>query len=209
MNGADPAIDLVALVPGKDEQETFAALLQRHTQLGVRKVTFECLVHPRRDSGCFQEAEHVLRSYHRRARRALVLFDHFGSGRETDAAAQVEVEVEQRLRVNGWNDRAIAVVVEPELESWVWVDCDSVATALHWPGPSDLRTWLEGQGLWRQEGGKPGEPKKALLSALRASRQRRSSALYRLLAGQLPIDGCRDRGFGRMRARLTEWFPPA
>ena len=51
--------------------------------------------------------------------------------------------MEERLAANGWNDRAKAIVVDPELESWVWADSRVVEDVLGWPGHAeDLRSWL-------------------------------------------------------------------
>lgn len=209
MNEEVSPIDLVALLPGKDEQATLAALLtERRSELGVRELAFELLSHPRRDSGCFGEAQDVLRPFHRKARHALVLFDHYGSGQDARAASTVEADVEQRLRVNGWGDRALAIVVEPELESWVWSDCDRVAEELRWDsGGRGLKSWLAKQGSWPEDHAKPINPKEAFRLALRARSRQRSPAIYSALARNLPLGQCRERGFGRLRSRLVDWFP--
>lgn len=209
MTDGEGNIDLVVLLPGKDEHQTLSTLLdQRHRDLGIRPLRTEILVHYRRDSGCFREAQDILRPYHRRARHAVVLFDHHGSGQEATSAADVEADVEARLRANGWDDRSLAVVIEPELEAWLWIDYETVAQVLSWRvEDTDLRAWLTKAGVWPPPDAKPLQPKVAFQEALRQARQRRSSAIYGELARRLPLANCQDRGFGRLRTRLVEWFP--
>ena len=210
MSQANLPIDLVALLPGLDERETMSALLtRRHKTIGVRRIDFELLPHPRRDSGCHQEAEEALRPYLRRARHALVLFDHFGSGQDLRPAVEVESDVERRLNANGWCDRGLAVVIEPELESWVWSDSDVVAKTLSWPGGgARLDEWL-GNGGYREIGLEPRQPKEAFLAALRSAALRKSAAIYRKLAETLPVGDCKDRSFQKLRSQLRAWFPVA
>lgn len=42
------SLDLIVLVPGKDERETLDGLLStRINSLGIRRISFQLLVHPR------------------------------------------------------------------------------------------------------------------------------------------------------------------
>lgn len=73
------SIDLIFLVPGKDEQEVLDGLLsQRLESLDTWAIRYHFLVAAMRDSGCFRDAHALLRPYQSRASRALVIFDHFG-----------------------------------------------------------------------------------------------------------------------------------
>jgi hypothetical protein len=143
-------IDLIILVPGKDEQEALDGLLQNRLQsLRIRALRYEFLVASMRDSGCYQSAHALLRSYHNRSRRALVIFDHFGSGQESRLPEQVEADVRLRLSAAGWGDRAEVLVLRPELETWVWSPSPHVDEVLGWRGRTpSLREWLQNGGLW-------------------------------------------------------------
>lgn len=50
------------------------------------------------------------------------MFDYEGSGREGQKVEVLEKQVRELLEKNGWDDRAIAVILEPELEIWLWSD---------------------------------------------------------------------------------------
>jgi hypothetical protein len=137
-----------------------------------------------------------------------VIFDREGCGNERESREKLEVEVEDRLRQNGWNDRARAVVIDPELESWVWSDSPEVEAALGWRGRSpELRSWLIGSGFLHEGATKPERPKEAVEAALRVVRKPRSSAIYQELAGSVSLRRCSDAAFAKLRLTLQEWFP--
>lgn len=201
-------LDLVVLVPGKDEQTAINTLLSsRRPSLGIRRLDWKILVHPRHDPGCLLEAPEVLEPFVRRVRRGLVLFDHAGCERENASTEELEKDVRQRLSRAGWGDRADAIVIAPELEGWVWSDSPKVDEALGWQGQQPpLRDWLRDQGLWATDTPKPADPKKALEKALREVRIPRSSAVYGELAGKVSLSRCQDPAFARLRAVLRDWF---
>jgi hypothetical protein len=202
-------IDLVALVPGKDDREALAGLIEtRQASLGIRAIRAELLVHPRRDPGCFHEAPAVLQSYQRRAHYALVIFDHEGCGQEARPAPELERELEERLSNSGWPARAKALVIEPELEVWVWSDSPQVDVALGWQGRSPhLRRWLADNLHWPAGPPKPARPKETLDAALREAGVRRSSSIFRQLAETVSLERCRDAKFLQLKQLLTLWFP--
>jgi hypothetical protein len=204
-------LDLVALVPGRDDEQALTGLLsERYESLGIRRIKHEVLIHPRRDSGCFREAEAILRPYLKSARFALVLFDHEGSGQEDRSPAEVAGLLESRLAANGWQDRGAAVVVAPELEVWIWNDSPSVGRLLRWDGGTPaVRSFLEERSLWRHGDPKPGRPKEAFEHLLRERRIRRSPALYRQLAATTDVATCRDASFQRFRQVMRRWFASA
>ena len=78
--------------------------------------------HPRRDSGCYNESHEFLRPFVRLYRFALVVFNREGSGREMMNRVEIERVVENRLSLSGWDERSATVVLDPELEIWVWSD---------------------------------------------------------------------------------------
>lgn len=203
-------IDLVMLVPGKDERETFAGLLSsRQMSLEIRKVSFEILVHPRRDPGCFHEGPDILQPFQRLAQYALVVLDYEGCGQEGCSPEDVEKNLKKRLEVSGWTDRADVLVLCPELENWVWSDSPEVDQAIGWRGHHPpLREWLIEQGWWLPGSAKPSRPKECLENALREVRMRRSSAIYRQLAERVGLARCRDKGFSAFRKTMKLWFRP-
>jgi hypothetical protein len=124
--------DLVILVADLDQQEAVRMLLSsRGESLGIRPIRSEILKHSRHDPGCFNEAPGILQSYQSRAGHGLVLLDRDGSGREAMSAEEMEADLNGRLSETGWGERARGVVIDPELEIWVWSDSPKVDEILH------------------------------------------------------------------------------
>lgn len=200
--------DLVCLVADKNIEQSILALLHRSRALRIRQVTHEVLVHPEHDPGCLLRSPEFLRSFANRFAHALVLFDREGCGRDEDSRTKIEQDLEERLSRAGWEERAVAIVLDPELEAWVWSDSPHVAAALGWTGRvPDLRSWLRDHDLLDSESPKPGQPKKAVEQALRIARKPRSSALYRQLAREVGLARCVDPSFSKLKETLRHWFP--
>lgn len=197
--------DLLCLAADKSIEATLRGLLARSQALGIHAVEVDVLVHPRRDPGCYHEAHEFLRPFRDSYHHALVVFDQAWEGAPAQDALVLEQEVRQRLGGDGWAD---VVVIDPELEAWVWSDSPHVDACLGWgnrnPG---LRTWLDQQGLWRAGHPKPDDPKEAVERALLAVRIPPSSAIYGNLARSVSVERCTDGSFARFRARLGDWFP--
>jgi len=200
--------DLVLLVADKNIEYGLRGLLSRPQALGIRSVTSKIYVHPQRDPACAQKPHEFLRQFAADYRRALVVFDHQGSGREYRVATQLEEDVRHLLSANGWEGRAQAIVIAPELEAWVFPASPLVEKSLAWPGPAPLRQWLLNKGLWSQECAKPADPKTALETALASLRRPRSSAIYEDLGRTVDFSECQDAAFNRLRNVLRQWFPP-
>lgn len=207
MTTGDPK-DLICLVADKNAEQSILSLLDRPDALGIRHVTFEVLVHPEHDPGCFLRSPELLRSFANRFTHAIVVFDREGCGREEDSRKELELDLEKRLSRTGWQKRAAAIVLDPELEAWVWSDSPHVDAALGWAGRNpDLRSWLQDHDLLDPHGPKPGRPKEAVERALQVVRKPRSSALYRQLAQEVGLARCVDPSFSKLRRTLRRWFP--
>lgn len=201
--------DLIVLAADKNIDFGLRGLLGRPKALGVRSVAADFLVHPRRDPGCVREAHDVLRPSVGDYRHALVVFDHQGSGRDTQPIDRLADEVRDRLAANGWGGRAEVIVLDPELEVWVFADSPHVEHCLGWRrGRGTLRRWLEARKLWAPGRAKPEAPREALDEVLRELRRPRSSALYRCIAERVSLAGCTDPAFRKLASTLARWFPP-
>lgn len=202
---------LVVLVADRDIEEALAQVFRRSESLGLASFRREIRRYPGRDAGCYTDAANFLRQFLRAFRYALVVFDRRGSG-SASSRQEIEHSVEDSLRRNGWEDRGRAVVIDPELEAWVWAGSPVVSTALGWGREYDaLRRWLEAKGLWDEGISKPDDPKNAMSQALRgaptASRRRRSARLFGEIAAGVSLEGCQDPAFLKLRRILQEWFP--
>jgi hypothetical protein len=115
----NPLRDLVVLVADADMEQAMRGFLSRTAALGIRTPAWDPFPHPMHDGGCRAGAHEFLRSFSRRYRYALVMFDREGCGADHQSRVDLEAEVEQRLEAAGWPDRAAAVVIDPELEVWL------------------------------------------------------------------------------------------
>ncbi len=202
--------DIVFLVADNDMEQTIKGLMLRPDDLGIRPVTYDIYRHPQRDAGCWNVAHDFLRPFHRQYQYAMVLFDHHGSGQEKKSVEKLQDKLEERLSKNGWPDRSRVIIFQPELEIWVWSVSPIVDRVLGWAARTpDLRSWLRRKKLLRSNQVKPDDPKEVMLQALREVQKHPSSAYFKQLAEQVPVDGCEDAGFLRFRETLQRWFPPS
>jgi hypothetical protein len=199
--------DIVFLVADKDMENALNGMLVRPKSLGIRSLEYSIFVHPRRDPGCRTECVRFLRPFARQFRYAVVLFDYQGSGKEKHSLEALQAELEADLARNGWEDRARIIIIQPELEAWVWSDSPQVDSILGWKdSPTNLRVWLRENGLLEQNAVKPQDPKKAMLQTLREIRKPLSSSLFRQIAEQVSLNRCQDAAFIRLRETLRAWF---
>jgi hypothetical protein len=202
--------DLVILAADKDLEFSLKGLLGRPEALGICPVNADIYVEPDHDPACALRGVEFLRNFQDQYRYALLMFDHEGSGKETAARKAIQAELNSALTVSGWGDRAEVIVLEPELEAWVWSDSLHVDDVAGWKDRDPkLRPWLVEQG-WLNEGEtKPSRPKEAFEAALRAARKPRSASLYKKLADNVGVRRCTDVSFGEFVAILRKWFPVA
>jgi hypothetical protein len=201
--------DLVVLTADKNMAAAVNGLLSRPQSLGISQVTWKSYVHTERDPGCLLRGHDFLRPMSRRCAHCLLVFDRQGCGHEDKSREAIEQIVEKRLARSGWPGRSAAVVLDPELEMWVWSDSPQVDVCMGWesrrPG---LREWLRDRGVWPEDSPKPADPKAAVEAALREVRKPRSSAIYQRLAGAVGFERCCDPAFLKFRDDLRSWFPP-
>ncbi len=199
--------DLVLLVPDKHIEYTLKGVLTRNQALGIRQIEFDCFAHPEHDPGCFRASESFLRPFINRYGYALVLFDREGCGKEQLSREAIEQDVETRLSQSGWHERAKTIVLDPEIEIWVWSDSPHVDKVLGWEGKQpDLRTWLQRQKFLSLDQPKPERPKEAMQAALRQSSKSQSSALFLQLAEKVSFNRCTDPAFLKLKNTLQHWF---
>ncbi len=199
--------DLLCLVADRNMKAALQSLLGRHEAFGIRPVGFDIFPHPERDPGCFKQGPAYLRGFQSQYQKALILFDRDWDGAPTQDAHALEQSVRNTLSSYGLGGWAEVIVIEPELERWVWSDSPEVDRCLGWQGrqPS-LRDWLRERGLWSTSDLKPADPKRAVECALKAARIPRSSSIYADLANSVSVQRCQDVAFSRLRNLLRDWF---
>ena len=205
-----PLQDLIVLVADKDIKETIEGLLTKRTRsLGIRPVQYKVLPNNEHDPGCLDRSAELLASFCTTHAHAMVIFDREGCGQDTESRSELEATVETALRKAGWGDRTAAIVIDPELENWVWSPSPHVADCLGWRDPKQsLRDWLlENEFLATPEQIKPTEPKRAMHDVLRLGKVARSSSIYRAIAEKVSMTRCTDPAFIKFRETLQTWFP--
>lgn len=201
--------DLVVLVSDSQMKQLVGTLLTKRTPaLGCQAVTYDLAVHPEKDTGCVNRPDGILASFRNTHRHALVLFDREGCGQEDKSRVELETAVEKLLSKT-WADRARAVVIDPELENWVWMRSMHVPAALGWNDPDrTVFEWLvEQERLEGVDQPKPERPKEAVEAVLRHVRKPRSGAIYAAIAEKASMTHCIDPAFQKFRDTLREWFP--
>lgn len=208
MNQPPAPSDLVVLTADKNMKFALDGLLNRPRALSIRSVTTVFYIHPERDPGCLLRADKFLRPFINRFSHAIVMFDREGCGKQNKSREELEAEVYISLSISGWGDRATTIVIDPELENWVFSDSSEVDNVLGWTsdGPS-LRSWLEAKKYLMPGEMKPSSPKEAMEAALRQVRIARSSSIYKQLAERVGVTRCKDQAFLKLKAVLRSWFP--
>ncbi len=100
------------------------------------------------------------------------------------------------------------IVIEPELEAWVWAASPHVADVLGWrENQADLRPFLTARGLWDKRCPKPIQPKETMRHALREKNKPFGAPLFSELAKRVDVGQCEDPAFTKLRDQLRESFP--
>lgn len=202
--------DLLVLVADLDMELTVKNLLGRPASLRIQDIRFRVHRHQNHDPGCRAQAAEFLRRFAPRYRYTMVMFDKEGCGREKQSREDIQYDVERDLARNGWRDRSKAIVIDPELEAWIWNGSDEVAHALGWNSNyASLRTWLGETGIFPENDSKPRDPKRAMKSVLNKTRARRqpSAALFGSLAASVSLNRCQCPAFNEFKGTLQHWFP--
>jgi len=208
MTAIVPSKDLVILVADRNIEYVMKGLLSRPKALMMREITYDIFGHPEHDAGCLLHGCDFLRPFVNRYSHALIILDHEGCGQEQKRRTELENNIENQLANSGWHNRAVAIVIEPELENWVWSDSPHVDSVLGWEGRQpDLKSWLNIQGFLNEGQNKPVHPKEAMEMALKNVKKARSSALFLQLAQKVSVDRCTDPSFVKLKTVLAAWFP--
>jgi hypothetical protein len=197
--------DLVVLVADKDAEQTLNTLLgARQQSLGIRPIHYDIFVHPERDGGVRSRCAEFLRPHTNGYRYALVVFDYEGCG-ASNPVNQLEADLESKLSVSGWQDRASVIIIEPELENWVFSPSPEVASIIA-DGKQEIYSKHLSSAAFTPQG-KPVHPKELMQAIMREARVQRSSALFSELAKKVSLRGCQDPAFQKLLRVLQSWFP--
>jgi hypothetical protein len=200
--------DLIILVADQNMRDCIEGLITKLPHaLNISPFTYDIRVHPYRDPGCRTQSASFLTSFKNMYKFGLVVFDKEGCGKESSTRSELETEVEASLSMIGWGDRAKVVVIEPELENWIWVKSPRLAEIINWESIDSLYDWLAYKNYLSDDSPKPNLPKEAFERVLYIKRKRRSSSIYKQIASTVSFRGCTDPSFLKFTQIISEWFP--
>jgi hypothetical protein len=201
------------VVADKDMEQMFRGFLGRknaHLSLGCGEFdvgTSDLVAAPHHDPGLYTRASDYARPPRSSHRNLVIALDAEWEG--SPGARKIEQQIRASCVDVGWSPGNVCVVVlDPEIETWIWQDNQHVEQALAHRGPPSLRQDLEASGDWPTGAAKPRRPKEVLEAVLRKNRIPRSSALYRRIAERVSIKHCVDPGLATLVEALRRWFPP-
>lgn len=201
--------DLIVLAADKSMEHALKGVLGRPVALGIRRISFDILVHPERDPGCAHRGVRFLNSsgFSKRYRYGLLVFDYEGCGKEQISPTELQKALNMDFSQTDWRNQAKAIVIVPELEAWLWRDSKHLEEVVGWKTRQrGLYRWLRENGWIKQNDLKPGRPKEAFEAALRKTMKRRSSSLYLQIAQRVSLAKCEDKSFQDLTNVLRAWF---
>ncbi|MDP2890068.1 MAG: hypothetical protein Q8P34_14025 [Bacteroidota bacterium] len=200
--------DLIILVADQNMRDCIEGLIPKLPHaLNITSFTYDIFVHTNRDPGCRTQSPAFLVSFQNKYRFGLVIFDKEGCGQESISRVELEENVESSLFITGWKDRARTIVIEPELENWIWVRSAQLAEIINWDNIDSLYQWLADEKYLTNDSPKPKHPKEAFEAALYISRKRRSSSVYKQIASRVSFKSCTDQSFLKFIQCMKDWFP--
>jgi hypothetical protein len=156
----------------------------------------------------YHEAADFLAAYRSpQYQHALILLDWAWSGAPEDAAF-IQQELLRRLQQRGWPaGNAQVIVLEPELEVWIWASSPHVPRVLrtNW---DEIHALARARDYWPAGRVKPSQPKELLEAILAQQRRPRSAAIFQELARRVGLAQCQDQAFVLLRQTLQQWFAP-
>ncbi len=202
--------DLIVLTADPQMQRTVETLLDnRQRALGIAGISFDVQRHPHRDSGCRTASEGILRPLRNEYRKAMTVFDFDGSGARNATASELEIELERQYEFAGWEKGRVAfIVIEPELEAWLFgTSYSHLQRAVNWSQSEPINEWLAARGYMTAGNAKPSNPKGAIEEILQLEKTPLSSDLFAGLARRVSLNRCQDRAFQKFCNTLRSWFP--
>ena len=205
--------DLLVYVADADALAFMRSMLKKHQALGIRPISFDIERHPQRDAGMVHSGAELARMKKGRYGKALLMWDHHGSGRDhKQAPSQVAGDIQDKLDAYTWSGNSAVAVLVPELEQWLW-HCE-IAVAVHCDVTvAQLDEWVaeRAQKLSRAaESLKQEQPKELFEYVLREKLKRTISPrdFEKIgeragIAGLLACDSFRS-----IVEALRLWFPP-
>jgi len=191
----------------------------------------DIVVHPGKDPGVWSDPQKVLFSTGKVYEKALIILDHAWEGAPPadQLIERIKTLVEKEAKLEP--HRFEVILIEPELEAWIWQRNQQVVDAFGFKG-NEAALWnlfedksllldqdeeehrfvpanaLGGQPpAWPMANPKPENPK-GLVEALKSHcRSGPPSEIFSEISSHISVKNCGDEAFQLLRAKLREWFP--
>lgn len=135
--------DLLVYVADADALAFMTAILDRPQAVGVRPFIFDIERHPLRDAGMVQSGAELVRMKKGNYHKALLMWDHHGSGRDNKCTPEeVQADIQAKLDTFAWEGNSATIVLVPELEQWLWF-CENALAAHCSITVQQLGQWVE------------------------------------------------------------------
>jgi len=158
------------------------------------------------DPGVYTRAHELLRPYQSSHQNAAIVLDNAWEG--SPGVDKIRSDISARMERVGWErNRFVVIVIDPELEAWMWQDNPHIAEAFGFEKSPSLRKWLYKQGLWAINSPKPSDPKLAFEKTLKASKAKIPSVVFKKICSEVSLKYCVDDAFGLFKSTLQNWFP--
>lgn len=205
--------DLLVYVADADALAFMRSTLNKHQALGIRAISFDIERHPQRDAGMVQSGAELARMKKGRYSKALLMWDHHGSGRDhKQGPIQAAGEIQNKLDAYTWSGNSAVAVLVPELEQWLW-HCENAVAAHCGVTTAQLGEWVAGRALKLNisaETLKQGQPKELFEYVMREKLKRTISPRdFEEIGKRAGITGLLACGsFRSIVDALRLWFPP-
>jgi hypothetical protein len=161
------------------------------------------------DCGIWKHAHNNLLPFKDDYRYAVIVLDadfepHLG-------AEKLREDITKNMLGAGWPaDSFCVVVIDKELEAWLWAPNVNVARAFGHSDFDQMREALAKKNLWNAGAPKPNDLKAARNLAAKLGGKKTGGPIFRGVfegISRRACDLCEEKGFIAMRQALRNWFP--
>lgn len=199
---------LLILVADKNMEFTLRGILARDKSLGISRIDATIQVLNTGDGGVRTQGTGTLGLQRRMYDHALLILDFEGCGTKYSNPLELETVLDKQLEIS-WGAAAKAIVINPEVDIWVWGSDNAIAEVIRWDDNSygGIRNWLRAEGFEIDSNSKPKRPKEAIEAVLQRISKPRSSAIYKSIMEKISLEKCKDEAFIRLKDQLRKWYP--
>ncbi len=161
------------------------------------------------DGGIWKHAANNLRPFREQYQYAVIILD--ADFEPHPSPQQLRADISADMIASGWpTDRFTVIVIEPELEAWLWSPNQTVATAFGHENFDQLRARLAAENLWDNGQPKPNDLKRARDRAAKLGGKKTGGPIFKGVFSAISNRACNlcvEPGFKAMRTALQKWFP--